>query len=315
MVNYQGLPEMNSIGSEEFDEGWWSSVLADEEAHREEMRTIGVGEPQQSTIEVDWAQAMVAFHQDDVLKLVVYGFNRGGVLVQTDGIQGFVPISHLVEIQPGLTEEERRDILSEYIGRELELKIIECEPKQERIVLSERAALAGGGCRKGIFSTLCEDDITTGTVTNITDFGAFVDLGGVEGLIHVSELSWGRVQHPSELLSIGDKVDVLVMAINEETGRIALSLKRLSSNPWETISARYRPGDVVAATITTNMRYGVFARLDEGVEGLIHISTISLPKNQKDASKLLQPGMRVQVRILHIDRERRRLGLGLAQIE
>ena len=152
-------------------------------------------------------------------------------------------------------------------------------------------------------------------VTNVTDFGAFVDLGGVEGLIHVSELSWGRVQHPRAILQVGQKVQALVLQVSEENSRVALSLKRLQPNPWETLAKRYKPGDVIAAQISDILRYGAFARLEEGVEGLIHISSISLSPDQKDLENILRPGQIVQVRILHIDVDRRRLGLGLVNFE
>ena len=155
----------------------------------------------------------------------------------------------------------------------------------------------------------------TGTVTNVTDFGVFVDLGGVEGLIHVSELSWGRVQHPSEVVKVGQCVQVMVLQVSEETSRIALSLKRLQVNPWDTLVEAHRPGDIVNARITSIMKFGAFARLDEGVEGLIHISSVPFPSGRRDINAFFHEGQSVQVKILHIDAERRRLGLGLVQIE
>ena len=237
------------------------------------------------------------------------------MVVQADGIQGFVPVSHLVEMPCGIQEEERRQILSEYVGQTLELKVIECEPSQERIVLSERAAQAGEGRRRQLFSTLKPGELVRGTVTNVTDFGVFIDLGGLEGLIHVSELSWGRVQHPSCVLKIEQTVEALVLMISEENGRVALSLKRLTPNPWEILQRNYAPGDVVPATITSIMRFGAFARLPEGIEGLIHISEVRIPGNRKDLEGYLSAGQSVKVRILHIDADKRRLGLGLVSVE
>ncbi len=242
-------------------------------------------------------------------------YNRGGLLVQGPGVQGFVPISHLVDMPGGISEEERFQKLTAYVNRSLQLKVIECEPSQARVVFSERAALAGEGRRKQLFQSLKPNNIVLGVVTNVTDFGAFVDLGGVEGLIHVSELSWGRVQHPRAILQVGQKVQALVLQVSEENSRVALSLKRLLPNPWETLAKRYKPGDVIAATITDILRFGAFARLEEGVEGLIHISSISLSPDQKDLENILHPGQIVQVRILHIDIDRRRLGLGLVNFE
>jgi small subunit ribosomal protein S1 len=267
------------------------------------------------TGKVDWDQVRALYDQDEIVEMQVQGYNRGGLLVQGNSIQGFVPISHLVEMPGGVDEENRRTILAGYIGRTLELKVIECEPSQERIVLSERAALAGEGRRKQLFHVLKAGEVVTGGVTNITEFGVFVDLGGVEGLVHVSELSWGRVQHPCEVLHVGQKIQTLVLQVSEENSRVALSVKRLQANPWETLVKRYKPGDVVSGVITSVMRYGAFARLDEGVEGLIHISSIVLPPGVRDLEKVLTPGQEAKVRILHIDAERRRLGLGLITIE
>lgn len=297
------------------DEGWWAAVLADEEAYAAPQKNISAKSASSGMINVDWKRVQGLFERDEVVALQVYGYNRGGLLVQTDGIQGFVPISHLLDMPCGVQEEDRRQILSEYVGRTLELKVIECEPAQERIVLSERAALAGEGRRRQLFNTLKSGEIVHGSVTNVTDFGVFVDLGGLEGLIHVSELSWGRVQHPSCILKVDQSVDALVLMISEENGRVALSLKRLEPNPWDILVTSYKPGDVVSATITSIMRFGAFAKLSEGIEGLIHISTIHIPGKSKDLESYLSVDLPVQVRILHIDAEKRRLGLGLVSVE
>ncbi|HEX7395113.1 MAG TPA: S1 RNA-binding domain-containing protein [Anaerolineaceae bacterium] len=299
----------------EIDEGWWAAVLTDEDAEQSGAKKNQVKEINPGSGKLDWAHVKSLYDQDEVIELQVHGFNRGGLLVQGPGIQGFVPISHLVEIPGQAGEDERREILAAYEGRTLCLKVIECEPSQERIVFSERAALAGEGRRKQLFQQLKPGEIVTGAVTNVTEFGVFVDLGGVEGLIHVSELSWGRVQHPCEILQVGLRVQTQVLQISEENARVALSLKRLHPNPWESLAQRYKPGDVVAGTITSVMRFGAFARLEEGVEGLIHISSINMPAGIKDIDKVLEAGQIVQVRILHIEIERRRLGLGLVTIE
>ncbi len=308
---------MSNLGDEtpEIDEGWWASVLADEEAYASPQKTSAPKTPASSLVTVDWQRVQALYEKDEVVSLQVYGYNRGGILVQADGIQGFVPVSHLVDMPCNASEEDRKQILNDYVGRTLDLKVIECEPSQERIVLSERAALAGQGRRRQLFDTLKPGEIVHGMVTNVTDFGVFVDLGGLEGLIHVSELSWGRVQHPSCILEVDQPVDALVLSISEENGRVALSLKRLQPNPWEVLVSNYQAGDVVQATVTAIMRYGAFARMDEGIEGLIHISTIHLPPGHKDLESYLTVGQEVQVRILHIDVERRRLGLGLVNIE
>jgi len=303
-------------GSEALDEGWWSSVLADEETFQP-GRAEPAAKPAVSVQveKVDWTRVQALFDRDEIVLMDVHGCNRGGLLVQGDGFQGFVPVSHLIEVPSIIDEEERQDRLNHYVGRQLQLKVIECEPSLERIVLSERAAQAGEGRRKQLFRTLKPGEHVTGAVTNVTDFGVFVDLGGVEGLIHVSELSWGRVQHPSDILKVGQEIETLVLQVCEENSRVALSLKRLCSNPWESLIELRKPGDVVSATITAIQRFGAFARLGEGVEGLIHISSIDRATEQKDLESMFHPGQVVQVRILHIDASRRRLGLGLVNKE
>ena len=310
------LPQQTKANSEpeipNLDEGWWASVLSDEESFQSEIRdSESKSLSPSNSLLVDWDQVQTLFERDEIVALFVQGFNRGGLLVQGEDIQGFVPLSHLIDSPTLTSEEERRDYLANYVGKTLKLKVIECEPGQERIVLSERAALAGEGCRKALFQSLKTGSIANGIVTNITEFGVFVDLGGVEGLIHVSELSWGRVQHPGEVLLVGQPIKVLVLQVSEENARIALSLKRLYSNPWETLAELYRPGDIVNASVTAITRFGVFARLDEGIEGLIHISSISGPISQKNLNQMFSTGDEITVKILHIDIERRRLGLGL----
>ncbi len=299
------------------DEGWWASVLADEDAIVSEKADANLRNYQSnfSANCTDWETVKNIFLHDEVIELDVYGFNRGGLLVKGEGIQGFVPVSHLVDMPTDTDDDERQEQLASYEGRTLSLKVIECEPASERIVLSERAAQAGEGKRKLLFESLKPGLRTTGLVTNVTDFGVFVDLGGVEGLVHVSELSWGRVEQPAVLFSIGQTVDVMVLQVNESTARIALSIKRLAENPWDTLQENHQKGDVVTASVTAIQRFGVFARLPEGIEGLIHISSITEHFGSSDAAKQFTPGQLLTVKILHIDAERRRLGLGLVSEE
>jgi small subunit ribosomal protein S1 len=183
------------------------------------------------------------------------------------------------------------------------------------VVFSQRAALAGEGCRKRLFQELKVGDIVCGTVTNVTQFGVFVDLGGVEGLVHVSELSWGRVGHPHEVLQIGQKINAQILQISEETERVALSYKRLFHNPWSDLLDYYQPGDLAPATITIIMHFGAFARLKEGIEGLIHISSMNFASDAVAIKDILNAGQMVTVKILHIDINRKRLGLSLVDYE
>jgi len=310
-------PNGNSSMNPEPDEGWWASVLADEDAIVSEKADTNSRNNQSNTSGscTNWENVKNIFLRDEVITLDVYGFNRGGLLVKGDGIQGFVPVSHLVDLPTDTNDYVRQEELAKYEGRSLNLKVIECEPASERVVLSERAAQAGEGKRKQLFESLKPGLRTSGMVTNVTDFGVFVDLGGVEGLVHVSELSWGRVEQPSALFTIGQSVDVMVLQVNESTARIALSVKRLNENPWDTLLENHQKGDVVSAEVTAIQRFGVFARLPEGIEGLIHISSISEFYGNSEAAKLFKPGQLVTVKILHIDSERRRLGLGLVSEE
>jgi small subunit ribosomal protein S1 len=301
-------------GNLELDEGWWSSVLSDEEAFETESDVINCSPCVNSeSSQIDWECAKKVFEQDQVVLLKVSGFNRGGLLVSGQGIQGFVPISHLVELPLDVSEENKQEFLSTYENRSLYLKIIEFEPTSQRLVLSERAAQAGEGKRRELFEKLKPGAIVCGVLTNVTDFGVFVDLGGVEGLVHVSELSWGRVEDPAALFSIGHQVKVIVLSINDANSRIALSIKRLTPNPWDKLISDYHAGDTLTANITTITRFGMFARLPEGIEGLIHISSIPEFHNSNDLARVFSSGQEVKVKILHMDADRRRLGLGLAE--
>ena len=299
-------------GEATLDEGWWISVLLDEEKLFQQPREINCRPCSTRTLQgVDWQCVRAIFDRDEVVLLEVTGYNRGGLLVQAEGIQGFVPVSHLVNLPIEASDEERQAQLAEYTGKSLYLKIIECDSENERVVFSERAAQAGEGKRRELFERLKVGTVACGVVTNITEFGAFIDLGGVEGLVHVSEISWGRVEDPASILEVGQRLKVVVLQINESSSRIALSVKRFSPNPWERLVRIYKPGDVVCAELTSIMRFGVFARLEEGVEGLIHVSSLSDEMRDKELGDIFVPGQRVQVRILHVDAERRRLGLGL----
>jgi len=292
------------------DDGWWASVLAEEESRPgvaivKSQKAEEAGRPS-----LDWERAMSLYRQDEIVALAVMGHNRGGLLVEGDGLVGFVPCSHLVDLPFQSDENYREECLSAYVGRTLHLKIIECVPEEGRLVFSERAARVEAGKRPALFSTIQTGQRLTGEVTNVTEFGVFVDLGGVEGLIHISELSWGRVSHPNQICKIGQRVEVLVMEVTPERCRIALSLKRLMPNPWETARERYSVDAVFQAVVTALVPFGAFARLEEGLEGLIHASEIPLPADGT-IKETLSPGQSVQVRILQVDASRQRLGLSM----
>ncbi len=306
-------------GPIEPDESWWAAVLSDEPCIEEGDQPIesviaakpDVVQSDHSTSSVDWRKIQKIYKGDEIVNLSVVGYNRGGVLVANEDIHGFVPSSHLIDVPANSTEEEREHYFTSYIDRKIAVKIIECEPEKERIVFSERAALAGEGKRRYLLNNLKKGDVITGKVTNVTDFGAFIDLGGLEGLIHVSELSWGRVQHPSDILKVNDDIEVLVLQVSENEGRIALSLKRLEENPWDILSQKLSPGEHVEAVISSIVKYGAFARLNEGVEGLIHISSMNFPNGCTQITDFLYVGQPVNVCVIQIDPQKRRLGLRL----
>jgi small subunit ribosomal protein S1 len=301
------------------DESWWEAVLAEEEASRiaSSKSTNPAGQGSRSfgrsassdSASMDWNKALEFYEQDLSVCLLVTGFNRGGLLVTGEDLQGFVPVSHLIDNPEQECEPEKW--LKTYLNRSLQLKVIECDRDRGRVVFSERAALAEPGSRNTLLHRLTAGDCVHGTVTNITDFGVFVDLGGVEGLIHVSEISWGRVRHPADVVSLGEPVDVYVIQVDQERARVALSLKRLYPNPWLTAEQRYFPGQVTEAVVTSIVQFGAFARLEEGLDGLIHVSEICADKSLSNAGDILKEGQKVRVRVLHVDGSRQRLGLSL----
>lgn len=301
------------------DEGWWDSVLAEESRHstphrmaapKPEVRQEAVKEIPSAQPAVNWTQVKDLYMNDRIIDLTVTGQNRGGLLVEGNGLFGFVPLSHLVDLA-GKENLDRVNDLEPYIGRTLRLKVIECVPEDGRVVFSERAAQSEPGKRAELFHSLHSGQCVCGTVTNVTDFGVFVDLGGVEGLVHISELSWGRVTHPSQFVKLGSSIDVQVLDLAPERCRVALSMKRLMPNPWTNALNEFPVNSIHAATITSVLSYGVFARLDVfGVEGLVHSSEIPHAEGVllKD---ILSEGQSIQVRVLHLDPAHHRLGFSM----
>lgn len=304
------------------DESWWESVLAEERQYAPprpqpatmksktvpQARTEPV--PAAPVVQTDWNKVKELYANDRIIELKVTGHNRGGLLVEKDGLSGFIPFSHLIELAGREQETDREVSLESYTGKTLRVKVIECVPEEGRVVFSERAALAEPGKRAELFTKLQTGARVKGTITNITDFGVFVDLGGVEGLIHISELSWGRVAHPNQIVKLGEEINVQVLDISAERCRVALSLKRIKANPWEYASTDFPVGTVHNAVITSVMSYGAFARIEAGVEGLIHASEMVLEPNRTPRDCLFE-GQELKVRILHLDASHQRMGLSL----
>lgn len=260
-----------------------------------------------------WQQAKEIMEADSVISLPVTGFNKGGLLVQWQGLQGFVPASQLINFPQFHLESERLNALRQWESQELTLKIIELNRDLNRLILSERATLVKADQREQLLYHIQPGQIFEGKVTNLTNFGAFIDLGGVEGLVHISELSWSRVIHPSNILTPGQLVKVKVLTVDSENGRVALSIKQLKENPWQTVDQRFKEGQLIEGTISNVVSFGAFVMIEEELEGLIHISQLAEgsflhPRN------VVQKGQIVVARVLHVDGKAKRLALTLRNL-
>ncbi len=307
---------------DELAEGYWKALLQQGEFARKDPVINGrndddwhdsyafYGDYGIETHDEDWDRATEIFDKDAVLELTATGYNKGGLLVTWNSLRGFVPASQLIDFPVDIDDIQRRSLLSRYSGKTLTLRIIELDSEKNRLIFSERAATVEAGQRSALLYKLQPGTHRKGTVTNLCDFGAFIDLGGVEGLIHISELSWGRVNHPRDVLHSGQEVTVHIMSVEPDDERIALSLKRLQPDPWKTVEDRYEVGEVVSGVITNVVDFGAFACIEDGLEGLIHISELAEgqflhPRN------VLKEGETITARILNIDGGARRLGLSL----
>jgi len=259
----------------------------------------------------DWGAAQEAMEKGEPLCLPVVGHNRGGLLVQCGSLQGFVPASLLADFPRDLSPAGRMEELARREGQELSLYVIEADKGQQRLVLSERKPQAQDS-DSDAFAKLSVGMVCKGQVTNVCVFGAFVDLGGIEGLVHISEISWGRVHHPGDLLHPGQEVEVSVLTVDAEQQRVALSIKRLHEDPWATMEERYHVGQLVQGTVTNVVDFGAFVKVEEGLEGLIHVSELA-EGDSPHPHNVLKEGDVVAMRILHIDASHHRLGLSLRQ--
>jgi small subunit ribosomal protein S1 len=268
-------------------------------------------------LERQWRIAQEQYERGDLLEAEVIDHNKGGLIVNLEGIRGFVPISQILNLKREDTADnaETQTKLQNMVGRKLQLKIIEINRNRNRLILSERLAVQEWRAkrREELLNELQVGEVRKGVVSNLSNFGAFVDLGGADGLVHISQLAWSRVNHPSEVLKVGQEVEVQVLSVDKEKKKIALSIKRAEIDPWTTVEQRYQIGQVVKGTVTKIAPFGAFARIEDGVEGLIHLS--ELPAGQQDPKAVLKEGQEVNVRILRIDPERRRLGLSIRQVE
>ncbi|MCZ6868369.1 MAG: 30S ribosomal protein S1 [Gammaproteobacteria bacterium] len=279
------------VAMETVDDGWGETRLSREKAKRAET----------------WMKLETAFEGEAAVTGIINGKVKGGFTVDIDDIRAFLPGS-LVDVRPV------RDT-AHLEGKPLEFKVIKLDQKRNNVVVSRRAVLEAENSaeREALLESLQEGQVIKGIVKNLTDYGAFVDLGGVDGLLHITDMAWRRIKHPSEIVNVGDERDVKILKFDRERNRVSLGLKQLGDDPWVDITGRYPEGLRVVATVTNLTDYGCFAELEEGVEGLVHVSEMDWTNKNIHPSKVVQVGDEVEVMVLDIDEERRRISLGIKQ--
>ncbi|MAT97609.1 MAG: 30S ribosomal protein S1 [Anaerolineaceae bacterium] len=263
----------------------------------------------------DWIDAEALLESGDIVEGEVIGYNKGGAIIPFGRLRGFVPASHLSELSRGLNDRQRQQKLAKLRGQQIPVKVIEVDRRRRRLVFSQRDAQKEWEDKRKqeLLQDLNEGDIVTGRVSGLRDFGIFVDLGGADGLVHISELAWYRIDHPREVVKVGDEIEVYVLNINVESQRISLSRKRLLENPWDSVDKRYDQNQLVEGKITRIVDYGAFAEIEPGVEGLLHVSQLS--RNQVDNPReVVNEGETHLLRIVSIDPDRQRIGLSLRAV-
>lgn len=312
---HAGLKSEGVIPTEQFfdDKGEVSLVVGDEVQVALETVEDGFGETRLSREKAKRAESWKVLENanvnEEVIKGIINGKVKGGFTVDVAGIRAFLPGS-LVDVRP-----VRETVHLE--GKELEFKVIKLDQKRNNVVVSRRAVLeqANSEERDELLATLQEGMAVKGIVKNLTDYGAFVDLGGVDGLLHITDMAWKRIKHPSEIVNVGDEIDVKVLKFDRERNRVSLGLKQLGEDPWIKITQRYPEGTRVKAKVTNLTDYGCFAELEEGVEGLVHVSEMDWTNKNIHPSKIVDLGDEIEVMVLDIDEERRRISLGVKQCQ
>ena len=310
---HAGLKSEGVIPREQFlnDQGELTIKVGDEVHVALEAVEDGFGETKLSREKAkraeSWKVLEAAFAAEEIVKGVINGKVKGGFTVDVNTIRAFLPGS-LVDVRPV------RDT-THLEGKELEFKVIKLDQKRNNVVVSRRAVLEAENSaeREALLETLQEGQVVKGIVKNLTDYGAFVDLGGVDGLLHITDMAWKRIKHPSEIVNVGDEIDVKVLKFDRERNRVSLGLKQLGEDPWVAITGRYPEGTRVTAKVTNLTDYGCFAELEEGVEGLVHVSEMDWTNKNIHPSKVVQVGDEVEVMVLDIDEDRRRISLGIKQ--
>ncbi len=312
---HAGLKSEGVIPAVQFlnDKGELNLSIGDEVQVALETVEDGFGETRLSREKAkraeSWTVLEAAHDDDEVITGVINGKVKGGFTVDVAGIRAFLPGS-LVDVRP-VRETTHLE------GKELEFKVIKLDQKRNNVVVSRRAVMeqANSEEREELLANLQEGMSVKGVVKNLTDYGSFIDLGGVDGLLHITDMAWKRIKHPSEILSVGDEIDVKVLKFDRERNRVSLGLKQLGEDPWAEITNRYPEGAKVMAKITNLTDYGCFAEIEEGVEGLVHVSEMDWTNKNIHPSKVVNLGDEVEVMILDIDEERRRISLGIKQCQ
>jgi small subunit ribosomal protein S1 len=295
-LNEEGVCVLNigdqvKVAMEVVDDGFGETRLSREKARRAES----------------WEKLEEASEQGEVVIGIINGKVKGGFTVDVNDIRAFLPGS-LVDIRP-LRETAHLE------GKPLEFKVIKLDQKRNNVVVSRRAVLEEENSheREELLASMQEGQDVKGIVKNLTDYGAFVDLGGVDGLLHITDMAWKRIRHPSEMVNVGDEVDVRILKFDREKNRVSLGMKQLGDDPWADIVRRYPEGARVMATVTNLTDYGCFAEIEEGVEGLVHVSEMDWTNKNIHPSKVVSVGDETEVMVLDIDQERRRISLGVKQ--
>jgi small subunit ribosomal protein S1 len=267
--------------------------------------------------EVSWQKAEELLKSKQSYSSSIIGYNKGGLIVPLDGLRGFVPASQIsLSRRAGMSGETPEQRWSKMVGDPIDVVVIEVDRERRRLILSERAASTETreSLKERVIDELKEGEERTGRVTSLADFGAFVNINGADGLVHLSEISWDRIQHPSEVLKVGQEVKVRVISIDRDKKRIGLSIRQLQEDPWNQRVAKYQVGQLIEANITRLTKFGAFARLEEDMEGLIHISEIS-EKRIEHPKEVLHEGDSVTLRIIKIDPDNHRIGLSLRRVD
>ena len=281
------------VALESVEDGFGETRLSREKAKRAEA----------------WTALEAAYEAEETVTGIINGKVKGGFTVDINSIRAFLPGS-LVDVRPV------RDT-AHLEGKELEFKVIKLDQKRNNVVVSRRAVLESVNSeeREALLESLQEGMVVKGIVKNLTDYGAFVDLGGIDGLLHITDMAWKRIKHPSEIVNVGDEIDVRILKFDRERNRVSLGLKQLGEDPWVAIKTRYPENSRVKAKVTNLTDYGCFAEIEEGVEGLVHVSEMDWTNKNIHPSKVVQVGDEVEVMILDIDEERRRISLGIKQCQ